>query len=127
MSQNDKMQDCLEAFDSICNVLPLSEPAFENAKTALLKRIEKKRYVRMAPINSYVAFRNLGWDHDCWEDIYREAQNLTLDDVVAFQKAHVANRTYRYMILGNEKELDMEYLKTRGEVKKLTLKDIFVY
>ncbi|MBO4666101.1 MAG: insulinase family protein [Paludibacteraceae bacterium] len=127
LSQNDKMADCVNAFDSICNVLPLSQAAFDNAKTALLKRIEKRRYVRMAPINYYVSYREAGWDHDYWEDIYREAQKLTLDDVVAFQKAHVANRTYRYMILGNEKELDMDFLKKCGTIKKLSIKDIFVY
>ena len=73
-----------------------------------------------------LAVEQLG-DHDYNEDIYREVQKLTLDDVVAFQKEHVANRTYRYLILGNEKELDMNYLQTRGEIKRLTLEDIFVY
>ncbi len=127
LSQNDKMKDCIEAFDSICNDMPLSQAAFDNAKTALIKRIEQRRYVRAAPISQFVAFRELGWDHDMWADIYREVQNLTLDDVVAFQKAHVANRTYRYLILGNPKELDMDYLKTLGTVKKLKLEDVFVY
>lgn len=127
ISQNDKLQECIETFDSICNVLPLSQPAFDNAKAALLKSIEQRRYVRMAPITAFVQYRDLGWDHDYYEDIYREAQKLTLDDVVAFQQAHVANRTYRYLILGNENELDMEYLKTRGTVKRLSLEDIFVY
>ena len=127
LSQNDKLQQCIETFDSICNVLPLSQPAFDNAKTSLLKQIEQRRYVRMAPITYFVRYRDLGWDHDYNEDIYREVQNLTLDDVVAFQKAHVADRTYRYLILGNEKELDMNYLQTCGEIKRLTLEDIFVY
>ncbi len=127
LSQNDKMQDCIDAFDTICTTLPLSQAAFDNAKMALLKRIEKRRYVRMAPIHNYVNYRDKGWNHDVWEDIYREVQNLTLDDVVAFQKAHVANRTYRYLILGDPKELDMKYLKTRGAVKQLKIKDIFVY
>ena len=127
ISQNDKLQDCIEAFDTICNILPQSQSAFDNAKTSLLKSIEKRRYVRSAPIDSYVYYREKGWDHDRWEDIYREVQKLTLEDVVAFQKAHVANRTYRYLILGNPKELDMNYLKTKGAVKNLKIKDIFVY
>lgn len=127
LSQNDKMADCISAFDSICNVLPISQAAFDNAKTALLKRIEKRRYVRMAPITSFVRYREMGWDHDWWEDIYREVPKLTLDDVVAFQKAHIANRTYRYMILGNKKELDMNFLKKCGTVKLLKTKDTFVY
>ncbi|MBO4249643.1 MAG: insulinase family protein [Paludibacteraceae bacterium] len=127
LSQNDKLPECIDTFDSICNVLPLSQAAFDNAKTSLLKQIEQRRYVRMAPINSFVYYRNLGWDHDWWEDIYREVKNLTLDDIVAFQKEHIANRTYRCMILGNEQELDMDYLRTRGDIKRLTLEDIFVY
>jgi len=127
LSQNDKLQQCIETFDSICNVLPQSQAAFENAKTSLIKQIEQRRYVRMAPISSYVRFRDLGWDHDCWEDIYREVQHLTMDDVVAFQKEHIANRTYRYLILGNEKELDVDYLQSCGAIKRLTLEDIFVY
>ena len=112
---------------AFCNVLPLSQPAFDNAKTSLLKQIEQRRYVRMAPITYFVRYRDLGWDHDYNEDIYREVQNLTLDDVIAFQKEHVADRTYRYLILGNEKELDMNFLQSRGAIKRLTLEDIFVY
>ena len=127
LSQNDKLQECIETFDSICNVLPLSQPAFDNAKTSLLKQIEQRRYVRMAPITYFVRYRDLGWDHDYLEDIYRETQKLTLDDVVAFQQAHIANRSYRYLILGNEKELDTKYLESLGNVKRLTLEDIFVY
>ena len=127
LSQNDKLQECIETFDSICNTLPLSQAAFDNAKTSLLKQIEQRRYVRMAPITYFVRYRDLGWDHDYNEDIYREVQNLTLDDVIAFQKEHVADRTYRYLILGNEKELDMNFLQSRGAIKRLTLEDIFVY
>ncbi len=127
ISQNDKLQDCMETFDSICNNLPLSQSAFDKAKTALLKQIEKRRFVRDAAINAYVAYEKKGWDHDWFEDIYREVQHLTLDDVVAFQKAHVADRTYRFLILGNEKELDMHYLESKGTVRRLTTQDIFVY
>ncbi len=127
LSQNDKMKDCLVAFDSICNNMPMSQSAFDQAKVSLIKQMQKRRYVRATALNAYYQFTKKGWDHDWYEDIYRELQNLTLDDVVAFQKQHVANRTYRYLILGNEQELDMNYLKSLGKVKKLKTKDIFVY
>lgn len=89
--------------------------------------IEQRRYVRAAAINAYIGFERKGWDHDHFADIYREAQKLTLEDVVAFQKEHVANRTYRYLILGNEEELNMDFLNILGEVRRLTKEDIFVY
>jgi predicted Zn-dependent peptidase len=127
ITQNDKMKDCMLTFDSICDVMPKSVSAFEQAKTSLLKSIEKRRYVRAAPIGAYLGFVEKGWDHDRFEDIYKEVQKLTLEDVAAFAEAHVAKRTYRYLILGNQKELDMKYLKTRGKIRKFSQKDIFVY
>lgn len=127
ITQNDKLQAAMDMFDSICDNLPISATAFEQAKSSLLKNIEKRRYVRSSPISSYLAFTRKGWDHDCYREIYEAVKNLTMDDVVAFQKEHVAHRTYRYLVLGNKKELDMKYLKRRGKVRQFREKDIFVY
>lgn len=127
LSQNDKLKECITTFESICNQMPVSQEAFDNAKKSAIKQIEQRRFVRSAPIHSYITFSNLGWDHDIFEDVYQELPKLTLEDVLKFQQEHVANRTYRYMILGDSKELDMKFLKSLGQVKKLSLKDIFVY
>lgn len=127
LSQTDKLRECIITLDSICNYLPLSQLAFDNAKEAAIKQIEQRRYVGAKPIDAYVSFADLGWDHDVYRDVYQQLQHLTLDDVVAFQKAHVANRTYRYMILGDSKQLDMKFLQSLGQVKMLSQKDIFVY
>ncbi|MBR2266131.1 MAG: insulinase family protein [Paludibacteraceae bacterium] len=127
LSQNDKMEICILTLDSICNVMPISQTAFDNAKEAVIKQIEQRRFVRDQPIWSYIDFNDLGWDHDIFQEVYDEVKKLTLADVVKFQQEHVANRTYRYMVLGDPKELDMKFLKTLGPVKVLSLKDIFVY
>ncbi len=127
MSQNDKLKECILTLDTLCNAMPMSQNAFDNAKDALLKQLEKRRIVRDGVLWAYINYTDLGWDHDMYEDIYQEVQKLTLDDVIKFQQNHVADRTYRYMILGDPKELDMNFLKTLGPVKKLTLKDIFIY
>lgn len=127
MSQTDKLRECILTLDSICNDMPLSQAAFDNAKESVIKEIEQRRFVRDQALWDYIGQIDLGWDHDIFEEVYEQAKKLTLDDVVAFQKAHVANRTYRYMILGDPKELDMKFLKSLGTVKNLTIKDIFVY
>ena len=127
LSQNDKLPECITTFRAICDSMPLSQTAFDNAKASVIQQLGQIRYVRSQPISAYVQYTQRGWDHDLYEDVYEEVQKLTLDDIVAFQKAHMADRTYRYMILGNPKELDMNFIKTLGPVKKLSLKDIFVY
>ena len=39
----------------------------------------------------------------------------------------MADKNYRYAILGNEKELDMQALEKIGTVKRLTTEEIFGY
>ena len=127
ITQNDKLEECIRTLNDICDNMPVSQTAFNTAKESAIKQLGQTRYVRAQPIDAYSHYTDLGWDHDFYQDAYEEIQKLTIEDVIAFQKAHMANKTYRYMILGNSKELNMKYLKSIGKVKKLKLKDIFVY
>ncbi len=127
ITQNDKLKDCVLAFDTICNRLPLSQAAFDQAKTSLLKQIENKRYADFEAISAYLRYTNKGWDHDWNKDIYDEVQRLTLKDLQQFQTQALTNLPYRYLILGDKKQLNRKFLKTLGPVKYLKLKDIFVY
>ena len=52
---------------------------------------------------------------------------VQLKDIVDFEKQTMANKAYRYIILGDEKELDMNYLEKIGPVKRLTSEEIFGY
>lgn len=127
ITQNNKMEEAMTMFENLCNEMPMSPIAFEKAKLSLLMNIEQRRYVRAAALNSYIGFEKKGWDHDYFEDIYREVQNLTLEDVQRFQQEHVAKRTFRYLILGNAEELNMDYLKSKGEIRHLTKEELFIY
>ncbi len=126
-TQTDKLQDCTSTFRLICDSMPISADRFETAKKALLTKIEKARFVRIFPMLSYINWEKMGRNYDIRKNIYLELQTLTLDDIVQFQKEYIANQKFRYMILGNKDELDMEYLKTLGPVKELTIDELFVY
>ena len=54
-------------------------------------------------------------------------QKVTLQDIVDYEKANVANKPLRYLILGDEKELDMEALEKIGPIRRLTIEEIFGY
>ena len=43
------------------------------------------------------------------------------------QEQWVKGRTYDYAVLGRIDDLDMDYLKTLGDVEVLSLEDIFGY
>ena len=126
-TQNDKMQTAIEAFDEIINQMPESEAAFSVAKDALISGLRTKRTVGMGVLNAFKSCRRLGIDEPLDKQVFEKVQNMTLEDVKATQQKWIKDREYTYMILGDIKDLDTDYLKTLGPVKTVTLKDIFGY
>lgn len=127
ISQNDKLYECLSTFNSIIENIPVAENAFDIAKSALLKRIASARTVKSAILLKYGQCEDLGIDHDINEDIYKAVENLTIEDIKAFHAKNIKDRTYRTIILGDEKQLDPAILKSQGEIHRLSLEDIFGY
>ena len=127
ITQNDKMMDCINHFHKILNEMPASETAFKIAKDALTKQLASLRTTKMSIINKWNAMKKLGLDYDLNQKIYEDLGKVTLQDMVNFEKKQMANKTYRYIILGDEKELDMESLGKIGPIRRLTTEEIFGY
>ena len=71
--------------------------------------------------------KKLGLDYDLNAKIYRDVQHLTLQDIVRFEQQQMARKSYRYLILGDEKELDIPSLEKIAPIRRLTLEDVFGY
>jgi predicted Zn-dependent peptidase len=127
ITQNDKMMDCINHFHKILNEMPASETAFKIAKEGLTKQLASLRTTKMSIINKWNAMKELGLDYDLNQKIYEDLDKVTLQDMVNFEKKTMANKTYRYIILGDEKELDMKALEKIGPVKRLTTEEVFGY
>ena len=127
ISQNDKMMDCVKAFNSIIDEMPQSDKAFELAKQAWMKRISTERTTKFGIINAYLQARRLGLDFDIKERIYNALPKITLKEMVEFEKQAMAKKPLRYLILGDEKNLDMKGLEKIGKIKKVTTQEIFGY
>ncbi len=61
------------------------------------------------------------------EKIYYDLPSVTFDDIINFEKQNMANKTFKYLILGNEKELDMKALEKIAPIKRVTTEEIFGY
>ena len=127
ISQNDKMMDCVKAFNNIIDEMPQSDKAFELAKQASMKRIATERTTKFGIINAYLQARRLGLDFDIKERIYNALPKITLKEMVDFEKQSMAKKPLRYLILGDEKNLDMKGLEKIGKIKKVTTQEIFGY
>ncbi len=127
ITQNDKMADCLSVFNDITESMPLSQGAFQLAKTAQLKRLATERVTRGKVLSYYIRCRDLGLASDPAERAYTQIQAMTLDDLSQFHLLNVKGRTYSTLILGDENDLDLPCLGTLGTLQRVTLEDIFGY
>jgi predicted Zn-dependent peptidase len=127
ITQNDKMMDCVRQFHQILDTIPQSEAAFQIAKDAVVKQLASQRTQKMSVLYSYLSMKKLGLDYDLNEKIYRDVQHLTLQDIIRFSKQTISNKPYRYIILGDEKELDMKALEKIGPIHRLTTEQVFGY
>jgi predicted Zn-dependent peptidase len=127
ITQNDKMMDCVREFNNIVGTIPQSEAAFALAKDALMKKLASRRTVRGGVLNSYISAQRLGLDYDINSVVFKALPNLKLNDIVKFEQQSMAGKPYRYLILGDEKELDIEGLEKIAPIRRLTLEEIFGY
>lgn len=127
ISQNDKMADCISVFNNIVDTIPQSQAAFDIARQSVTKKLQSQRTLRENVLYAYRNAQLRGIDYDIDEKIYNALPSLTLGDIVNFEQQNMAHKPYRYIILGDEKELDMKTLEKIGPVKRLSTEDIFGY
>ena len=127
ITQNDKMMDCVNHFHTILDTIPQSEKAFKIAKDALTKRLQSDRTTKFGIINAWLWAQRLGIDYDLDKTIYDALPGITLQDIVNFEQKNMARKPYRYIILGDEKELDLDALGKIAPIRRVTTEEIFGY
>ena len=126
-TQNDKMMEAIEAFNSLLNDMPESENSFNLAKDRIITNIRTQRILRDGILSNYLSAKEFGYTTDQRKEVYEKIPNMTLKDVKAFQEKYVKNKPYTYCILGDIKDLDIEALKKIGPVTILKQEEIFGY
>ena len=139
-TQNDKLMDAIDAFDSIINDMPQSEAAFQVAKDAIESRIRTNRVIDDNIAWAYInaedrqiapSLDGNGRNRSAGMNLERETFNalpsMTMDHLVKFQQENVKGNKYYYGILGKIEDLDMEALNKLGKVVILSTEDIFGY
>ncbi|MBK7409467.1 MAG: insulinase family protein [Saprospirales bacterium] len=124
-TQPDKIQDAVPAMMGIIEEMPISESQIENARQSILRKIETGRIIKDDIYWNYRFAQQRGLDHDLRKDLYERMQAITPQDLLAFQRKYVQGRNYTLLVLGSKDHVDMDYLKSIGPVRELTLTEIF--
>lgn len=126
-TQPDKLKDAVSALKNIIEDMPIHEKAIQAAAKSLMTKIETGRVM---PDNFYwksEANKKLGVARDLRRDKYEFLSKVKPADLVAFQQRKIKNRKFSYLVLGDENQIDMDFLKSIGDVEHLDLETLFGY
>ena len=126
-SQADKMGEAVSAMNELMKDLPKTDKVLEAAKESIRKNLASERVTQDDIIFSYFAAKRLGLNDDYRKRIYDQVESLTFDDIKKFHSDYISGKNYTYCVVASRDKIKMDDLKKIGEVKELSLEEIFGY
>ncbi len=126
-TQANKLPQAVEAMLELMNDMPKAEKQFNAAKESVLKKLAAERITKSNIFWTYESLKNRGIDYDNREEIFKEVQNITLDDLAKFFDENIKGNKYTALVIGNKKDMQMEALKKLGKVTELDVDYLFNY
>ena len=126
-TQSDKLSDAMLGMTELLDVMPEAEANMNNAKEGIEQKIRTERLTKSRVLSEYEKAQKLGVDYDLRKDVYKGVQTFDMSSLRDFHNSHIAKGTRVVMVLGAKDDLDLEVLKQYGEIKHLTLEDVFGY
>lgn len=126
-TQANKLPQAVDAMKELMNDMPKAPNQFENSKQAALKQIATKRYTKANIYFYWLSLQDKGLNYDINKDIYSQTSTLTLDQLNEFFNKHIKGQKFNVGLIGNKENLDWNAVQKLGQIKELTLEDLFNY
>lgn len=126
-SQADKFKEAVTAMNELLTKMPELPANLALAKGQVKKDIETERITEDGIVFSYLAAQQLGLNEDIRKQIYSNVDQITMNDVKNFHQTHFSGKPYTYALVASEKKIPMDDLKKIGDVKKISLEELFGY
>ncbi len=125
-TQPDKLKEALECFLQLFDNLPVSEERFRFAKESVLNDYQTDK----VPFRSILG-RVYGWylhgiENDPRKQWYQDLQKITLEDMLNFHKTKIQPKPRLISLMFPMTNVNIDDLKQFGEIRIITIDDIFV-
>jgi len=126
-TQSDKLIDAMDGMLELLSIMPVAETNMENAREGIVQKIRTERLTKSQVLSEFEKANKMGIDYDIRKDLYSQVQDFTMNDLQNFHQSHINTENKVIMILGSKDELDLESIKKYGEIKFLSLEEVFGY
>jgi predicted Zn-dependent peptidase len=125
--QADKFNESVIAMNELLNDLPNVEENIKFARAGIKKDIETERITQDGIIFNYLTAQQKGLNEDIRKKTYAAVDKIGYNELKQFHGEYIANKPYTYCIVASDKKLSEEAMKKYGELKRLSLEEIFGY
>jgi predicted Zn-dependent peptidase len=126
-SQADKLGEAMKGLSALLNEMPKADASFSSAKEMIIQEMCSQRVTKADIIFNYLEAEQLGLSSDIRRDIYEKVQKCSFDDIRNFHEETIKNKPTTVLVLGKKESLDPKVLEQYGNVKYLTLQEVFGY
>lgn len=124
-TQSDKTLEGIEVMDSLLKNMPVKPERVEFARQDIINNAN----------NNYPVFRDVssrisslikqGYKDDPNKALIRQMPDVNMDEIIKFYDKNVKNRPLVYMIVGNEKNIDLEKFEKFGKIIRVKKDEIY--
>lgn len=126
-TQGDKLENATNALSELMQKMPKAEKQFNSCKDAIMRKIETERIIKSNIYFTYLSNMDRGLDYDYRKDIYEKLKTMTIDDLANFFNSKVKSDGFKFLVMGNKNTLDMKLLNKFGNVREVSLNELFGY
>jgi predicted Zn-dependent peptidase len=125
--QADKFNESVAAMNDLLNDLPKVDNNIKNAKSSIKKDIESERITQDDIVFNYFRAERRGLNEDIRRATYFTVDKLTYEDLKQLHDSFMAKKPFTYCIVASEDKLKEDDMKKLGDLKKLSLEEVFGY
>jgi len=127
-SQADKFKEATAAMNELLTNMPELPANLELAKNQVKKDLQTERITQDNIIMYYLRLKDLGLNSDdIRKQVYNSVDTVRMSDLKQFHQTHFSGKPYTYAIVASEKNVSEEEMRKLGEVKKISLEEVFGY
>lgn len=126
-TQADKLTDALNGMIGLIDSMPKSDLLFSNSKASIIETIATQRVTKIAVLNEYERNKRMGYTKDIRKVIYDSVSTMRFEEIQGLEENYITNKPRTILIIGSKDKINFSTLSQYGEVKELTLEEIFGY
>ncbi len=126
-SQADKLSEAMKGLNDLLTEMPKAEGSFNSAKEMIMQEMRTQRITKADILFKYLEAQDLGIKTDIRKQIFEKVNNYQFADIKQFHENNIKGKPVTTLVLGKKEALDMKTLEQYGNVKFLSLQEIFGY